>query len=143
MAQEGRDEKGKFTARNMVQMLRQNYAGGRPRIYDTPEELYNKAIEYFEWADDVYKGKYAYADLKLYLGFLSRSTWSKYINDPLFMDVFFIIDLYMEGDSEKRLNWAGSFQGAKFKLMNKHGWKEEQSHNVVLETIKTKWANAD
>lgn len=28
-----------------------NPCGGRPRKFDTPEELWNKALEYFEWED--------------------------------------------------------------------------------------------
>lgn len=135
-----RDEKGKFIDKNTIQMLRRNYKGGRPRHYDTPEQFFDKVMEYFEWADEVHKGKYSYADLKLYTGLIKRQTFHDYIHNPLFSDIFFIIDLIMEGDSEKRLNWVGSFQGAKFKLMNKHGWKEEQDYNLKLETIKTKWA---
>lgn len=128
---EGRNDKGQFTAKNTIQMLRQSYSDGRPRVFDAPLDFYNKALEYFEWADQVYKGKYAYADFKLYCGFLSRQSLKRYRDNPLFSDAFYIVDLLMEGDAEKRLNWAGSFNGAKFKLMNKHGWKEEVNQNIT------------
>ena len=130
---EGRDEKGRFTEKNLWAYIKKDYIG-RPRIYNTPEELFDKALEYFTWADDTQKVKYAEAHLRLWLGF-SRSNWRDYKNNPDFSHVIDIIDSYLEGDSEQRLMWAGSTQGAIFKLKNKHGWKDEQHNNNTNTTI--------
>lgn len=130
---EGRDEKGRFTEKNLWAYVMKEH-NGRPRIYNTPEELLQKALEYFQWADDTQKGKYAEAHLRLWLGF-SRFNWRDYKNNPEFSYVIDIIDSYLEGDSEQRLMWAGSTQGAIFKLKNKHGWKDEQHNNNTNTTI--------
>lgn len=130
MAKEGRDEKGKFTAKNCWQMVRQNHNGGRPRTYDTPEELLNKAMEYFDWADETQKGKYAEAHLRLFLQFYSRKCWKDYKDNPLFGNAIYIIESILEGDNEQRLMWAGSTQGAIFKLKNKHNWKDESQQKI-------------
>lgn len=125
----GRDDKGRFTEKNTWQMLRKVYGGGTPRVYSDPNKLIERAMEYFEWADEVHKGKYAEADLRLFLGFFARSTYSDYKNNPLFSNAIYIIESIMEGDMEKKLMWAGSTQGAIFKLKNKYGWKDEATQN--------------
>jgi len=50
MAQEGRDDKGKFTIRNMYHLMRERV--GCPLKFDNPESLAEKAVEYFEWSDE-------------------------------------------------------------------------------------------
>ncbi len=137
MAQVGRDEKGKFIAKNTWQMLKEVYSGGRPRVYDDPDQMLLVAMEYFEWADEVHKGKYAEADLRLFLGFHGRTTWHDYKHNPKFTNAIYIIESILEGDTEKKLMWAGSTQGAIFKLKNKHGWKDEitQNQNQTVTTV--------
>ena len=134
-----RDEKGKFTEKNIWAYLDRN--NGRPRKYNTPEELFDKAKEYFQWAEDTQKGKYAEAHLRLWLGF-SRSNWRDYKQNPVFSHVIDIIDSILEGDSEQRLMWAGSTQGAIFKLKNKHGWKDEQHNNNTNQNITVDFGNS-
>ena len=137
MAQEGRDEKGKFTAKNAWQMVRETYGGGRPRIYDDPNILIERAMQYFEWADETQKGKYAEAHLRLWLGFYNRKNWKDYKDNPQFSNAIYIIESILEGDNEQKLMWAGSTQGAIFKLKNKHGWKDESESKVqqVVTTV--------
>ena len=94
-----------------------------------------KAFEYFEWADETQKGKYAEADFRLYVGFLSRESYRRYKENPKFSDAIYIIETMLEGDLEKKLMWAGSTQGAIFKLKNKHGWKDEQHNNNTNQNI--------
>lgn len=128
-----RDDKGRFVERNICHLLRKVHAGGITKKYGTPDELLERGFEYFEWADDVHKGKYAYADLRLFIGFLSRNTWKTYKDDPLFQDAIYILESIMEGDLEKKLMWAGSTQGAIFKLKNKFQWTDEvtQHQNIT------------
>lgn len=132
---EGRDEKGRFIEKNIYNYLRKNYNGGRPRIYDNPDDLINKALEYFDWADETQKGKYAEAELRLWLGFYSRTSWKEYKENPLFANAIYIVESILEGDLEKKLMWAGSTQGAVFKLKNKHGWRDEQHNNNTNQNI--------
>jgi hypothetical protein len=138
----GKDEKGRFTEKNIYTYLKKNFKGGRPRLYDNPEDLLEKAFEYFEWADETQKGKYAEAELRLYVGFLHRESWREYKNNPKFTDTIYIIEAMLEGDLEKKLMWAGSTQGAIFKLKNKHGWKEEQHNNNVNQNITVDFGNS-
>ena len=53
-----------------------------------------------------------------------------------------IIDSIFEGDNEQRLMWAGSTQGAIFKLKNKHGWKDEQHNNNTNQNITVDFGNS-
>lgn len=136
---EGRDEKGRFTERNIWSYVKKNV--GRPRIYKTPEELIEQGMRYFEWADDVYKGKYAEADLRLFLGFYDRKNWFDYKHHPEFSNAIYILECIMEGDTEKKLMWAGSTQGAIFKLKNKHGWKDETTQHQTVTNVTASFGN--
>lgn len=124
--QEGRDENGKFTAKNLHHLMRERI--GRKLIYPTPELLAEKAIEYFDWADETSKGKYTSAGLRLYIGF-TRQNYYKYKNDPAFNDTIDHIETLLEDFMEKKLHWGGSTQGAIFWLKNKAGWTDENTIN--------------
>lgn len=137
----GRDNKGRFAEKNIFAYLRKNYNGGRPRIYDNPDELMNKALEYFDWADETQKGKYAEAELRLWLGFYARSSWKEYKDNPLFANCIYVIECILEGDTEKKLMWAGSTQGAIFKLKNKHGWKDEVTQHQTHQSVNVDFGN--
>lgn len=127
-ANEGRDENGRFTEKNIWAYVKKNV--GRPRLWNTPEELIEAGMRYFQWADEVYKGKYAEADMRLFLGFYSRTSYHDYKTNPEFANAIYILECIMEGDTEKKLMWAGSTQGAIFKLKNKYGWKDEVTQHV-------------
>jgi len=98
-------------------------------------------MRYFEWADDVYKGKYAEADMRLFLGFHNRTSYSEYKHNPEFSNAIYILESIMEGDTEKKLMWAGSTQGAIFKLKNKHGWKDETTQHQTLTNVTASFGN--
>lgn len=132
MAQEGRDEKGKFTLRNMYHIMRERV--GRPLKFENPEALAEKALEYFEWSDECDKGKYTSAGLRLYIG-ATRQRWSDYKQRPDFQDTISHIETILEDFNEKKLQWAGSTQGAIFWLKNKASWKDEQDVNQRVTNI--------
>lgn len=139
MAQEGKDENGKFTAKNMYHLMRNRI--GRKLIYETPEELAAKAVEYFEWAKECDKGKFTTAGLRLFIGF-TRSNWSQYKQRPAFSDTIDHIETLLEDFMEKKLHWGGSTQGAIFWLKNKAGWKDETEQSVT-QTIKAEYGSTD
>ena len=136
---EGRDEKGIFTEKNLWAYVKKNV--GRPPIFNTPEELLEKALEYFQFCDDTRKGKYNESHLRMWLG-MTRSSWQDYrVNKPEFSYVMDYITSYLEGDTEDRLMWAGSTQGAIFKLKNKYGWKDEVTQNQNINTVNANFGN--
>lgn len=134
MAQEGRDENGKFIEKNLFYLLRERI--GRPPMFEKPEELALKVIEYFQWSEKYDKGKYTYAGLRLFCG-LTRSLLSDYRKKPDFNDTIEHIETVLEDYYEKKLGWAGSTQGAIFWLKNKAGWKDEitQNQNQTVTTV--------
>jgi len=138
---EGRDEKGRFTEKNMWSYVRENFNGGRPRHYDDPITLITKGLEYFEWCDQVRKGKYTEAGLRLFLGFTNRQSWSDYKHNPMFSDIIYTLESIMEDDVEQKLMWAGSTQGAIFKLKNKHGWKDEVTQHQTVTNVTASFGN--
>ena len=125
--EEGRDEKGRFAEKNLFYLLRERV--GRPPMFEKPEELAYKVIDYFEWSNKYDKGKFTYAGLRLYCG-LTRSLLSDYRKKPDFNDTIEHIETVLEDYYEKKLGWAGSTQGAVFWLKNKAGWKDESQQNV-------------
>ena len=60
--------------------------GGRERIFETPEELEAKVIEYFNWCVET-KTEIAKNGLELFIGFNSRSTWSNYMKREEYLDI--------------------------------------------------------
>jgi hypothetical protein len=139
MAQEGRDEKGKFTIRNMYHLMRERV--GCPLKFDSPEALAEKAVEYFEWSDECDKGKYTSAGLRLYIG-ATRQTWHNYKNRPDFFDTIDHIETILEDFNEKKLQWAGSTQGAIFWLKNKASWKDESTVNENVNNVTANFGTA-
>lgn len=137
---EGRDEKGRFTEKNLWAYIPKDV--GRPRKYNTPEELIEKAKEFFEWSDQTRKGKYSEAGFRVWMA-MTKYDFFHYRKDPNFATAMEYIDAQFEDEAEIKLMWAGSFQGAKFKLMNKHGWKEEinQNQNVTFTEVKPEVIN--
>lgn len=136
-----RDEKGRFTEKNLWSYCRKNLRGGRPRLYNDPIELLDKGLEFFEWCDETRKSKYTEAGLRLFLGFTNRESWRDYKNNPLFADSIHILETILEDDTEMKLMWAGSTQGAIFKLKNKYGWKDEVTQHQNVKEIKVNFGS--
>lgn len=126
MAEEGRDEKGRFTDKNLWAQAFGMY-GGRTAKYETPELLLEKGCEYFEWSDWARKGKYTQAGLRMYIGF-SRQNWLDYKKRAGFSDAISYLEHILEDYMELKLGWAGSTQGAVFWLTNraKEDWQNKQ-----------------
>jgi hypothetical protein len=60
--------------------------GGKERIFETPELLEKKIIEYFDWCVEN-KTEIAKNGLELFIGFNSRSTWSNYMKREEYLDI--------------------------------------------------------
>ena len=136
---EGRDEKGKFTEKNIWSVMRTRV--GKPKKYPTPEELAFKALEYFDWCTEVDKGKFAFAELRLYVG-MNRTDWHNYKhNYPEYFNTISHIEEMLEASWEKKLQWAGSTQGAIFWLKNKAGWKDESTQTNINQQVAVDFGN--
>lgn len=136
MAEEGRDELGRFTEKNLWSIAKKRV--GQPKKYPTPEELAFKALEYFEWCTAT-KNKVTFAGLRLYVDF-SRENWREYKTYPEYVDTMNMIETTLEAEWEAKLGWAGSTQGAIFWLKNKAGWKDEviQHQNQTVTKVEPK-----
>lgn len=124
---EGRDEKGRFTEKNLWAHVFK-YVNGRPLMIQTKEEFLSKCFEYFEWCEQNEKGKITFAGLRAFIGF-SRDSWMDYKKRAEFTDTMLNIEQVLESYWENKLGWAGSTQGAIFWLKNKAGWKDEVHQN--------------
>ena len=134
MAQEGRDEKGRFTEKNLWSLVKKRV--GQPKIFPTPEGLAEKALEYFDWCLET-KNKITFAGLRVYIDF-SRTDWHNYKNNySEYLNTINTIENLLEAEWEGKLGWAGSTQGAIFCLKNKAGWKDEitQNQNQTVTTV--------
>jgi hypothetical protein len=140
MSQEGRDEKGRFTEKNLYHLLVRSKTG-RPYKVESPEALATKALEYFQWSDQYDKGKYTFAGLRLFIGF-SRENWREYRKYSEFVDTMNQIEGILEDFFEKKLQWAGSTQGAIFWLKNKAGWKDESTVNENVTNVTANFGTA-
>lgn len=140
MAQEGRDEKGKFTAGNLFHMWVKKFAGGRYPKYETALDLAEAISKYLDFEDeqkrpDTYsgqgKGIYTLSGCALHLGFVSRDALQEYEKrDPLFSDVVKAFRLFMTDWNEKKIYWGGTFNGAKLWLTNFGGYLEEVTQHL-------------
>ena len=90
--------------------------GGRPRIWDDPDELYAAIVEYFD-GDESPK---TVSGLALHLGFASRQSLHDYAKNEKFSYVAKRALLMCEREYEKRCHEPGA-AGAMFVLSNL-GW---------------------
>jgi len=140
MSDLGRDDKGRFIEKNIWSLMKKRV--GKPKKYPTPEELAYKAIEYFDWCTEVDKGKFAFAELRLFVG-MNRSDWHNYkVNYPEYLDTISHIEELLEASWEKKLSWAGSTQGAIFWLKNRAGWKDESTTTNLNQSINADFGQA-
>lgn len=107
--------------------------GGRPRIYQSPEEMESRVIAYF---DDCIERKInvTVTGLALYIGFNSRKMLYEYRLRQEFSDIIIRALTAVEHGYELNLHTFSAF-GAKFALMNM-GWKESQEQHIT-QTITT------
>ena len=136
----GKDEKGKFTAKNTWQMARKTFGGGAPYKFKTPEEFLQRALDYFAWAEENQKGKLAFADMRIFMGLPNKQNFrATRDRSPEFQKAYDLVMSIHEGDAEKKLGWAGTVQGAIFRLKNSHGWSDESTKNVNVTEVKAKF----
>ncbi len=144
--------------------------GGRPLMYEDPQELEDKIVEYFEWVKGEYdtrKGtktttskdgsitveEFDYdfcirekeipsiTGMAIYLGFESRQSLYDYSKKPVFSYSIKKALLRIENNYEKGL-WNKSCTGVIFALKNM-GWKDKSEvENTIKGSIDVdKWLN--
>ena len=135
---EGKDEKGRYTKGNLFAL---GNTGGRPPVFETPEEVSQKIAEYIEYEDslkrpDSYskagKGIYTLSGASLYLGF--ASVQSMYDYEKKNTEFSYILHRYrnfLTHWNEQKLYWGGTFAGAQFWLKNFGGYKDESAQTVT------------
>jgi hypothetical protein len=101
--------------------------GGRPRKYETPEEMELKINEYFNWCIDN-KMEIAVNGLVLYLGFSHKSSLYEYQENEEFTDLIKKARTAVEMSYELDLR-TFKFGGAVFALKNM-GWTDVTTQNV-------------
>lgn len=130
---EGRDEKGRFTAGNLFCLG--GYNGGRPRIYDNPELMYNAIADYLDFEDQQKgkdgKGVYTLEGCALFLGFASvQSMYDYEKREPGFSYVIDKFRLFMTHWNVQKLYWGGTFAGSSYWLNNKADYSNEVTQNL-------------
>lgn len=102
---------------------------GRPRIYETPEELQG-AIDAYFLQIKVDKEPATVTGLALSLGFESRQSVYDYEENGEFSYIIKNARLRVECEYEKRLSTAQSPTGAIFALKNM-GWKDKSEQEIT------------
>ena len=118
---------------------------GRPCKIGTPEEMWDKAVEFFEFSKNA-SGKYqpTMDGLTFHMGFSSRSSWVDYSKrSSEFSHMVDRIKMFVRSCYEKQL-YGFAWAGSQFALRNigKEDWKDEitehQDRKVEHVTITTK-----
>jgi hypothetical protein len=123
--------------------------GGQPPRYETPQELWDKAAEYFELVTSTTgKCKAGIAGLCFHLGFESRqSLYDQEKRSEEFSYTVKKIKIFIESGWEENLHgfaWAGA--AFALKNMNPEHWKDEvtqnQNQTITQVTIEEKTREA-
>jgi hypothetical protein len=132
MAQEGRDEKGKFTAGNLFSMHNNK---SRPPVFETVEQIAEMIAQYLEWEDNQKgkegKGIYTLTGCALFLGFASKSSMDDQAKRSAeFSNVINRFKSFMTHWNEQKLYWGGTYMGSQFWLRNHGGYSEDVNQNL-------------
>lgn len=104
---------------------------GRPKKYNSVEEMQQKIDKYFK---DCEKKNEPYTITGLCVALdICRDTLSEYIKNKEFSDTIKKAKLKVENYLEKRLITDNSTTGIIFNLKNNFGWKDKQE-NINIET---------
>ena len=103
--------------------------GGRPRLYDTPEQFDAKVYEYQDHCKENNE-PVTWTGLALFLGFSSRQSIDEYLNYDGFSDSVKRAKTFVEWNYEKRLAGDGTPTGAIFALKN-FGWKDKTETDIT------------
>jgi len=98
--------------------------GGRPPVFETPEEMQEKIIAYFEQYQNQTENRPTITGLALYLGFASRQSLYDYKGKEGFSYIVKRSLMIIENEYEKRLT-QGNVTGVIFALKNMN-WKDKQ-----------------
>lgn len=107
--------------------------GGRPKIYEDPQELEAKCEQYFLWCIEN-KVNLTITGLGLFLGFSSRNTIDEYSKRDEFSSIIKRAKFVVENSYEQQLD-SFKYGGAVFALKNM-GWKDQVDSNIT-QTITT------
>jgi hypothetical protein len=112
---------------------------GGPPLKFTPEEFENKIVAYFQYVDDVNKGRslmdekhkpYTLSGLCVYLG-TTRETWREYGHREEFKEAIKQAKIRVENYVEEgSLNGSINVIGAIFNLKNNFGWVDKIEVNT-------------
>ena len=103
--------------------------GGRPRVWDHPEEMAKAAERYF--ADCEERDRIpTIAGLAFHLGFASRQSLYDYAKDERFSDTVSRVRLLIEADRSERLVSKDKYTpGLPMDLASNHGWITSKNAN--------------
>ena len=101
-----------------------NHAGGRPRRYETPEEMQAKVDEYFTEENM----PWTMCGLALFLGFVERnSLWHGYGGRPEFRPVLKRARLLIEEQYERRLVCGKGQVAGPISALKQLGWTDKNT----------------
>jgi len=107
-------------------------AGGRPRLFQSPEAFEEKANAYF--AQITSEDRPTLAGLCLFMGFSDKESFSNYANyGDEFSRTIKKTQLRIEADRHNRLIGKDTFTpGVIFDLKNNHGWVDKQEVSMTV-----------
>lgn len=133
MAEEGREDNGKFAKGNLFRIGMQS--GGMNPDYDSHEKMAQKIADYLDYEDEQKgkenKGVYTISGCALFLGFASRQSMYDYEKkSPLFAYTLDRFRLFMTHWNEQKLYWGGTYMGSQFWLRNHGGYSDESTQHL-------------
>jgi hypothetical protein len=110
--------------------------GGRPPLYENPDDIWNKAELYFESVTSRGKIKATVSGLSFALGFESRQSFYDYEKNEEFSYIIKRLRLFIENCYETQL-YSATPSGVIFALKNM-GWKDktETESEVKMKVMK-------
>ena len=107
-------------------------AGGRPRLFQSPEAFEEKANAYF--AQITSEDRPTLAGLCLFMGFSDKESFSNYASyGEEFFRTIKRTQLRIEADRHNRLIGKDTFTpGVIFDLKNNHGWVDRQEVTMTV-----------
>jgi hypothetical protein len=113
----------------MAEVKPAKHPGGRPRLFQSVQELEAKIKAYFNECDE--KGRpYTISGLAYHLD-IDRRTLLNYAKTDEFFPTISRARERCEGYAEEQL-FIGNDRGAKFSLMNNYGWRDKQEAEITV-----------
>jgi hypothetical protein len=118
-------------ASNYSDKYREGNLGGRPPMFDNPEQLEKRCVEYFEFCDKE-KGKATITGLTLFLGFADRCSLIEYSKKDGFTHIIKRAKTMIENSYEEHGQTIDIF------ALKNMGWKDKQEIEQTTRVIKVK-----